>query len=504
MESFWGEAIAQSLLRKSKTKSFVLATGITTSGPIHLGNLREILTGDVVFKVLKEKGKRVTFLFVADDFDPLRKVYPFLPLKYEKYIGSPYFLIPAPEGKGNYSQYFLQPFLESLRKLDIKPKVVLASKLYRSGKMTTVIRQALKKRDEIAAILEKTTGRQIPADWSPFQPLCQKCRKVSSTKVTLVLLAKNKVKYLCRGCGKTGWADFSQGQGKLSWRVDWPARWKVLKVNVEPMGKDHASAGGSYETGKEIAEKIFDSPPPYPISYERVMLRGTGAMHSSTGTAISVDAALKFMSPSLIRYFIIRSHPERHIEFEPAKDWLNLSEGLFNLWRKNPKSALGRISFTPKNYIPLLPRHLIMSIQAAAGKTAEIKRILRQTKTVFSPPGLKEEVARSLVWLAKFASEKEKFELAKKIPSKMRLTLPQKELLTKIIQYFQKNKVAADKLHNFIYETGQSLGLSPKETFRPLYQTFLGKEQGPKLGWFLAILDKKWLVKRLQEAVKKG
>ncbi len=408
MGDFWGETVARDLLKKKKAP-FVLATGITTSGPIHLGNLRETLTGDVIVKLLREKRKKVSFLFVVDDFDPLRKVYPFLSQKYEKYIGSPYFLIPAPEGRGNYSQYFLKPFLLSLKKLDIKPKVVLASNLYGSGKMTRVIKAALQKKEEIAKILEKITNRQIPADWSPFLPLCQKCQKISSTKVTTVLLAKNKVKYLCQSCGKTGWADFSKGQGKLSWRVDWPARWKVLKVNIEPMGKDHASAGGSYESGKEIAEKIFRYPAPYSVSYERIMLRGTGAMHSSTGTAISVDAALKFMSPTLIRYFIIRSHRERHIEFEPTKDWLSLGEGLFNLWRKNPKSALWRISLAQKNYFPLPLRHLIVSIQAAAGKIDEIKRILRQTKTVFSPSYLKEEVDRSLVWLAKFAPEREKF-----------------------------------------------------------------------------------------------
>ncbi len=47
------------------------------------------------------------------------------------------------------------------------------------------------------------------------------------------------------------------GGGKLTWRVDWPARWAVLGVTVEPLGKDHASRGGSYDTGKRIVREIY-------------------------------------------------------------------------------------------------------------------------------------------------------------------------------------------------------------------------------------------------------
>ncbi|MBI2588359.1 hypothetical protein HYW31_01425, partial [Candidatus Berkelbacteria bacterium] len=87
---------------------------------------------------------------------------------------------------------------------------------------------------------------------------------------------------------------------------------------------------------------------------------------------------------------------------------------------------------------------------------------------------------------------------------KLNLIPSQKGLLAKIAEYLQKTKIEAVKPHNFIYESGKNSGLSLKETFQPFYQVVLGKEQGPKLGWFLAILDKKWLVKRLQEAVKRG
>ncbi len=37
-------------------------------------------------------------------------------------------------------------------------------------------------------------------------------------------------------------------------------RWAHFKVDFEPAGKDHLAAGGSYDTGREIVEKIFGWP----------------------------------------------------------------------------------------------------------------------------------------------------------------------------------------------------------------------------------------------------
>jgi len=33
------------------------------------------------------------------------------------------------------------------------------------------------------------------------------------------------------------------GNGKLPWKVDWAAHWKVVGITIEGAGKDHASKG---------------------------------------------------------------------------------------------------------------------------------------------------------------------------------------------------------------------------------------------------------------------
>ncbi|MFN3699430.1 MAG: lysine--tRNA ligase, partial [Dictyoglomus sp.] len=107
----WADIAAEEIIN-IKGKKNVVATGITPSGPIHLGNLREILTGDALYRALKEKGAEVDFIYIADTFDPLRKVYPFLPESYSEHVGKPISEIPDPEGcHENYAEHFLEPFL---------------------------------------------------------------------------------------------------------------------------------------------------------------------------------------------------------------------------------------------------------------------------------------------------------------------------------------------------------------------------------------------------------
>jgi len=40
------------------------------------------------------------------------------------------------------------------------------------------------------------------------------------------------------------------------------------------------------------------------------MLKGKGAMHSSTGLAISINDMLEIVPPEVLRYLIIRQKPE--------------------------------------------------------------------------------------------------------------------------------------------------------------------------------------------------
>lgn len=68
--------IVERRVRREKDESakIVCASGISPSGPIHLGNLRELLTVHFVTEELKRRGWDVEHIHSWDDFDRFRKV----------------------------------------------------------------------------------------------------------------------------------------------------------------------------------------------------------------------------------------------------------------------------------------------------------------------------------------------------------------------------------------------------------------------------------------------
>ena len=52
--------------------------------------------------------------------------------------------------------------------------------------------------------------------------------------------------------------------------------------------------------------------------------------------------------------------------------------------------------------------------------------------------------------------------------------------------------------HAAIYSLKDSAGLQPKELFGVLYRLIIGKNSGPRAGWFLSLLPRDWLIKRLR------
>ena len=90
-----------------------IATGITPSGPVHIGNMREVMTAEAVYRALLDRGVEAQLIYIADTFDRLRRLYPFLPESFNEHIGKPLSEIPCPTGCcGSYADHFLKSVLE--------------------------------------------------------------------------------------------------------------------------------------------------------------------------------------------------------------------------------------------------------------------------------------------------------------------------------------------------------------------------------------------------------
>jgi lysyl-tRNA synthetase class 1 len=115
----------------------------------------------------------------------------------------------------------------------------------------------------------------------------------------------------------------------------------------------------------------------------------------------------------------------------------------------------------------------------------------------------KETIGRELQyidqWLSKWAPEDVKFELLARVnPADFNQT--EKDFLNNLGQKVASAPANADGewFHKAIYELKESGNLTPEQVFKPLYRTLIGKEQGPRAGWFLSILPRDWLIQRLR------
>jgi lysyl-tRNA synthetase class 1 len=514
----WADVLAESLL-KDKNKH-VLATGITPSGPIHIGNMREILTTDAVYRSVVGKGGDADLIYIADDFDPLRKVYPYLSKTYEKFVGMPISDIPCPCGNHeSYADHYLKVFLNSLKEVGVNPKVYRASEMYKSGMYNESIKIAMDNTDKIKNIIQEVSKRQLPKNWIPFNIRCEKCKKMTNAKA--VLYEHPTIEYICE-CGYEGEADITKGGiGKLPWRVDWPARWKMLEVTFEPFGKDLGTVGGARDTGEKIVEEIYKYPAPNYTVYEFIMLKGKGAMHSSKGTALSAEEMLNMTPPEVLRFLIMNNQPGKHLVFDSGIGLLNLvdeydkQERVYFEKEEAPKGMkdlkktyeLSQPDNIPKKIPFQLPyRHLVTLIQIDEN-WENIKDILIRTNQI--PKDLEKEDEEHLktraehakYWLDNFAPDMVKFEVKKNIP-KIKLEKEQIEFLKSLLKNIGSINWEAEEIHNTIYETSEKLKISVKNAFTTIYLIILGQEKGPRAGFFLSNLDKDFVMRRIEEAVK--
>ncbi|NLI73449.1 MAG: lysine--tRNA ligase [Euryarchaeota archaeon] len=510
----WADVIALDLI--SKTESHLISTGITPSGTLHVGTLREAITAEAVRKSVVEAGGNVRMIYLIDSFDPLRRRYPFLPESFEAEVGRPLSHIPCPCGKhDNYAHHYIQPFLDSIQELGIHCQVLWTHEQYEEGKFADVIDIAITNKDRVAKILEEVSGRDLPEDFYPYTPRCKECGRLSHSKV--IGYEKPFVSYQC-ACGYSGKADIRKADGKMPWRVEWAAKWKVFGVTCEPFGKDHAAAGGSYDTGVRLAEEVFGIEPPRPIAYEFVQLKGKGQMHKSTGSPVTGVDALNITPPQVMNYIILRVNPERHIDYDSGIGILDMvdeydrTEKLFFSGEASEKDMdiLRAYELSqpegPRSRQPLqIPyRHLVSLVQIVNGFDGVVTTLTRMEMIDDSVDPedmaiLKQRVDCVNYWLDGFAPNQVKFEVCMTIPG-CQISEQEKEFLSKLYDSICIVDWDGENIHDAIYLCAKESPLGPRGGFRILYRIFCDQKQGPRLGFFFSTLDRDFVLNRIKEA----
>jgi lysyl-tRNA synthetase class 1 len=559
---FWAESVADLVLDRvldpdsnsyidadsGPDDPIVIKGGISPSGVPHLGNMNEIARGYFVAEALRDQGRTVRQVFTADDRDPLRRV----PRKLAdldgnvvgldsvdagalgRNLGKPYTAIPDPFGCcDSYGAHFSNLVERSADLVAFPVETISNTELYESGEFEDVTRHLLKHREQARTVLANYQEK-VNDDYVPFRPICADCGHVTETNaVRSVDMEAGTVTYVCadveagdrtiEGCGHEGTANFREG--KLPWRFEWPAQWQVLDVDFEPFGKDHAE--GSWPSGVDISRNVLGETPPVPMAYEWFTLDGE-AFSSSEGHVVMVQDVLEFLEPEVLRYFFTKN-PSRARDFSVTRaDQLvdefdafertyfdaatssvlsdeTTGDGQQNDGPQDDEASGARAAYPAVvGSVADRPIRLPYTFAAVLGMTDDVDlREAMARREGHLPDAATEKVVETALARVEYARTWAKrtdnaynYRLATDLPAVEfdRATEAALDDLAAVVAAGHDG----EEIQSEIFETARDHDLDPGELFTAGYRLLFGTEQGPKLGPFLAELDREFVVERLR------
>jgi lysyl-tRNA synthetase, class I len=375
------------------------ASGISPSGPVHLGNLRELMVPHLIADEVRRGGAPCRHILSWDDYDRLRRVPAGLPAGFAEHIGRPLSAVPDPCGQHpSWAEHFKEPLRESLARLGVRVTEISQTQLYASGAYADQIVLAMRRRADIGAVLTRYrtkrtadpdgTGGPEAAVYYPFRPYCAVCGR-DDTTVTGFDDETTEISYTCACGARVGPTPIAQVAGKLVWKVDWPMRWAYERVTFEPAGVDHSSPGSSFTVGGELVG-LFGGEMPLHFGYSFVASYGAAKMSSSAGNAPTPADALEIFEAPLVRWLYARRRPEQafKIAFDAEvgriyDEWDALTRRVADGQADAATQAVyARAAGPSDGPLPVTPRPLKFATLASvaditAGHEAQILRIVR-------------------------------------------------------------------------------------------------------------------------------
>lgn len=502
---FWADKIAsEAIERFGKDKTIFIRDEKTPSGRVHVGSMRGVAIHGAIHEALRAQGAQSVFKYEFNDMDPMDGFPEYLPEAFRQYMGLPLRAVPSPEkGFDSFAEYFGAEFKEVITRAGFRPEFYNVSELYFSGKMDEPIRIALERAADIRRIYKEVSGSQKPEDWYPLAVICESCGKVGTTRVyawdgaeVSYKCEPNMVKW-AQGCGHEGKVSPFGGKAKFPFKVEWPAKWKVLGVSIEGAGKDHSTKGGARDVAAHIAKAVFDYEPPQDAPYEFFLVGGK-KMSSSKGRGSSAKEISDLLPSKIFRLALLGKEINQAINFEPEGDTIpvlydqydKLSEQyktvkdddyarLYEMIHpEGPKAFSGSLPrFSQVAFVVQMP-HMDMYKEFPDADRAELDERAQYAKH----------------WLEEYAPEKYVYKLHDSLPDVAKnLSAEQKNKLTELLRYIVvlSEMPSGEELHTKLHEL---------KVFKEIYLAFLGRESGPKAGWFLSSLQKDFVEQRLKEA----
>ena len=518
----WLDRVAKEVLEREKalgrsTASIRVESGLGASGFPHIGSLGDAARAYGVKLALENAGYNSELIAYSDDMDALRKVPSGLPEWLNSEIGKPVSEIRDPFGcHASYGDHMSSLLLEGLDLIGIKYNFQSGYKAYKSGLLTKQIDLILRNSEEIGRKIEELTGQKKYLESLPYFPQCQNCKRLNVARPYRYDPEEKRVYYKCtgdeigrkwvEGCGFEGSVDITKGEGKLSWKVEFAARWAALDIRFEAHGKELTD---SVKINDWISDNVLSFPHPYHVVYELFQDKTGRKISKSVGNLVTPQRWLSFASSqSLMLVYFKRIVGARNISEEDIPMYMDEYDALEDVYFGKTKEEnkmkearlkglyyytnLARPPQTPEQHVPY---RLLVELATVAPKDNPqeyiAKRLLSYRAIKEADDRIRKRIDYALNWAREFSLSETVIELA---PMEVKAVL---ELSSRIENMSDPQEVQAA-----IFESARSNNIEPPAFFRILYLVLLGVERGPRLGPYVVDTGPKKIAQRLRQVAE--
>ena len=497
------ERIAARLANTDKVAIF--ETGYGPSGLPHIGTFAEVVRTSYVIKALRYfcPERAVKLVVFSDDMDGLRSLPENIPNHelIKDYLGAPLSSLPDPFGEAeSYAAFMNRRLQHFLDHYGFEYTFESATKCYQAGFFNHALQRVMDNYDAVRRLFIKTISPDKRDAWSPFFPICEQCGKIYTTTVTAIHPESYELSYCCdreeklyHPCGYGGRISILDGKVKTGWKVDWAMRWYSFGVDYEMHGKDLLDSAAM---SSKICT-ILGAPPPLTYKYELFNDENGAKISKKIGNGISMEQWQECAPVGALLYFLLDEPNRARKMGMPILPRLvdNYLHALRNEVAADPNSPLWFIDSLQHHHdtvnIGKSDVSYSLLVNVAENLASADPDLLYDYLRRYDPI-----IAESADFFRDLCSRVVNY--VKSVPVTSADNLPPlppgdypgalSTLAVEIENLVQDNSFDGDALQTLIFSVGRNYGLEPNNWFRFLYETLLGKSQGPRLGSFFAIL----------------